>query len=86
MFLPFCVKSSDLLLGLFSVLYTINTESVLNLRTTKTDMVREPLSAAPVPCTPCDEHCSFSTVQCTCMLLRQSVSVQLCAGTWFSAL
>ena len=28
MFLPFCVKSS--------VLYTINTESVLNLRTTKT--------------------------------------------------
>ena len=44
------------------VSFTINTESVLNLRTTKTDMVIEPLCIAPVPFTPCDERCS---VQCT---------------------
>ena len=37
MFLPFCVTSSDLLVCLVSC--TINTESVLNLRTTKNDLV-----------------------------------------------
>ena len=44
------------------VSFTINTESVLNLRTTKTEMVIEPLCIAPVPFMPCDERCS---VQCT---------------------
>ena len=55
--LPLCAKSSEVLVSLVSC--TINTESVLNLRTTK----GEPLSTAPVPCTTCDERCS---VQCTC--------------------
>ena len=39
-----CVKFSEVLV---SLAFTINTESVLNLR------VIEPLCIAPVPCTPC---------------------------------
>ena len=65
-FLPLsvCVKSSEVLVSLVSC--TINTESVLNLRTTKTDR----LSIAPVPCTPCDERCSVQCTYCNVEVLQ----------------
>ena len=56
-----CVKSSEVLVSLVSC--TINTESVLNLRTTKTDRVSRYLLYLCHVRTTCDERCS---VQCTC--------------------
>ena len=53
-----CVKSSEVLVSC-----TINTESVLNLRTTKTDRVSRCLLHLCHVRTTCDERCS---VQCTC--------------------
>ena len=59
--LPVCVKSSEVLVSLVSC--TINTESVLNLRTTKTDRVSRCLLH------PCYVRLVMSVVlfmQCTC--------------------
>ena len=66
MFLPLCAKSSDLLVCLVSC--TINTESVLNLSTTKTDMVSCFLPHL------CRARLVMSvvlyTVQCTCCWVK----------------
>ena len=59
MFLPFCVKSSDLLVCLVSC--TINTESVLNLGTTKVRCFLLHLCHARLVMS-----VVLNTVQCTC--------------------